>query len=174
MKHIIISGEIGVGKSTLIKRLTTALDVPTYGFYTKRANEPNESGLFPIYLHPAQCTEKERIYTAANTVGLVGSAERTAFPNVFDTLGVECIRSAKSDGIIVMDELGFLERDAFLFQSAVLDALSDNTPVIAAIKARHDIEFLERVRAHENVLLYTVTEQNRDALYMELKSLLIE
>lgn len=173
MKHILISGEIGAGKSTLIKRLTVALNVPVYGFYTKKADEPDESGLYPIYMHPAQFRENERTYTAANTVGTVGNAMRTACPNVFDTLGVECIRAAKPNGIIVMDELGFLEKDAAIFQSAVLDALSGSTLVIAAIKALRGVEFLERVRAHKNVSLYTVTEQNRDKLYAELKSLLM-
>ena len=41
MRHILISGERGAGKSTLIARLVSAFDGPVYGFCTKRLLEPD-------------------------------------------------------------------------------------------------------------------------------------
>lgn len=51
-----------------------------------------------------------------------------------------------------MDELGFLENDAKVFQSAVLCALDGDTPVLAAVKPK-DTPFLRAVRGHENAEL---------------------
>ena len=44
MRHILISGERGAGKSTLIARLVSAFDGPVYGFCTKRLLEPDAEG----------------------------------------------------------------------------------------------------------------------------------
>ena len=70
-------------------------------------------------------------------------------------------------GIILMDELGFLENDAKVFQSAVLCALDGDTPVLAAVKPK-DTPFLRAVRGHENAELVFIDEQNRDALLEKL------
>ena len=88
--------------------------------------------------------------------------------NVFDTLGANYIAAAKPGGYIIMDELGFMEKNAEAFKRAVFNALDGDIPVIAAVKARYDVDFLNRVRAHEKAQLYTITPENRDALYAEL------
>ena len=90
---------------------------------------------------------------------------------MFDTLGAAYINEARPSGIIVMDELGFMERDALLFQKAVLDALNGDIQVIAAVKARRDVEFLNRVRNSEKADVYDITESNREALYNKLVKL---
>lgn len=90
------------------------------------------------------------------------------YTNVFNTLGAEYITAAKPGGYIIMDELGFMEKDAEKFKRAVFNALDGNIPIIAAVKARYDVDFLNRIRAHEKAQLYTITPENRDALYAEL------
>ena len=86
---------------------------------------------------------------------------------MFDTLGAQLIESAPEGGIILMDELGFLENDARVFRSAVLCALDGDTPVLAAVKPK-DTPFLRAVRGHENAELVSIDEQNRDALLEKL------
>ena len=86
---------------------------------------------------------------------------------MFDTLGAQLIESAPEGGIILMDELGFPENDAKVFQSAVLCALDGDTPVLAAVKPK-DTPFLRAVRGHENAELVFIDEQNRDALLEKL------
>lgn len=43
MKHILIHGRRGAGKSTMIEKLVSELDVPIYGFYT-RTVQTNDAG----------------------------------------------------------------------------------------------------------------------------------
>ena len=87
---------------------------------------------------------------------------------MFNTLGAEYITASKPGGYIIMDELGFMEKDAEKFKRVVFNALDGNIPIIAAVKARYDVDFLNRIRAHEKAQLYTITPENRDALYAEL------
>lgn len=162
-KHILLCGERGVGKSTLIQKLLKANALPVSGFYTERL-KADTSGFHPIYIHSAG--ESARMYTEENLVGTCDAKVHNVRLSVFDTLGVQYLRAP--GGLIVMDELGFMEARAAGFTKAVFAALDEHTPVIAAVKARTDVPFLNAVRAHENCRVYTVTAENRDALYEAL------
>ena len=163
-KHILICGEVGVGKSTLIQRLLAHSSRPRYGFITKKL-EPDENGFHPIYIHPAGAIE--RVYNEQNLVGTCDRRIHNINLDAFNTLGVRYL-VAKPDGILLMDELGFMEAKAEAFTRAVLDALDGDIPVIAAVKARFDIPFLNDVRAHSKGQLYMITQENRDQVYEEL------
>ena len=172
MKHILICGERGAGKSTLIQRLCAAANAPIYGYCTKRMVERDADGLFPIYIHPAHKPEGERIYGSINLIGRCDGKMRDVYTEVFNTLGADYIAAAKPDGYIIMDELGFMEKDAEAFKRAVFNALDGDIPVIGAVKARNDIDFLNRVRAHEKAELYYITPENRNALYERLAGII--
>ena len=116
----------------------------------------------------SSCSEAERTYGSANLIGRCDICIRDVYTNVFNTLGAEYITAAKPGGYIIMDELGFMEKDAEKFKRAVFNALDGNIPIIAALKARYDVDFLNRIRAHEKSQLYTITPENRDALYAGL------
>ena len=55
---------------------------------------------------------------------------------------------------------------------AVLEALEGDIPVIAAVKHRFDVPFLNAVRAMPKAKRYTVTPESWEALYEELLPLL--
>lgn len=127
-RHLLICGERGVGKSTLIRRLLEHSTREVGGFVTKRLPVADENGFFsdlpPI---PHRRVRGERRNETANLVGTCDSRSSIRHPEVFDGLGAQLIKSAPSGGIILMDELGFLENDARVFQSAVLCALDGDT-----------------------------------------------
>lgn len=166
IRHILITGNAGIGKSTLIKKLLKELQKPVYGFVTLKMAEPGKE-TWPFYMFPAAQNEAERMCTEENLLGIRG-AKKEHRPEVFDTLGVELIRSAEPDGILLMDELGFMESDAERFQSAVLEALHGSIPVIASVKNKPGVPFLDAVRACPGAVIYTVTRENRDMLPDEI------
>ncbi len=165
-RHLLICGERGVGKSTLIRRLLTHSTRPLAGFVTKRLTAADENGFYPIYIYPAAQPECERRNAPGSLVGTCDSRRSIRHSEVFDTLGVRYL-AAPPESLILMDELGFLENDARAFQAAVLRALDGDTPVLAAVKPR-DTDFLRRVRSHPKAELVLLDEQNRDALYDRL------
>ena len=167
-QHIVLWGQRGVGKSTLARRLLEDWSGPVRGFVT-RASLPDADGFRSIYLHAAD--DPTPMEQACNRIGRTNRTEHTMWPEVFNGLGVELLR-AEPSSLILMDELGFLEQDAADFRRQVLRCLDGNIPVLAVIKHKTHIPFLQEIRTHPRVQLYQVTEENRDDLLTELSPLI--
>lgn len=166
-RHILICGDKHVGKSTIVTRLLEGCPVKKYGFITKML-PAGPDGFHSIYIHPAWEEISEWVFTDRNMIGTCDRKTHNIRLEAFNKIGADSILAAKHDGIIVMDELGFMESDAKVFTSAVLEALEGDIPVIATVKSRTDVEFLNKVRSSENATVYYITENNRDTLYDEL------
>lgn len=164
MKHIFLTGDSGAGKSTLIRRLLAAWELPYGGFVTKKEAK-DESGFHPIYLHPAAQAPEQRQYREENRIGSCDKRIRDQKPGVFDRLGVEYLRGAEDGSVIVMDELGFMEARAEHFKARVLELLEGDTMVLAAVKSRAEVPFLELLHRHPRAELFRVTPDNRDELF---------
>ena len=165
-KHIIISGDRHVGKTTLINKLLTHVNVPVHGFFTK-CEKPDADNLMAIYMYAAGDTIREK--RPDNCIGKTRGRIKMPNPEVFDALGVKLLSNHK-DGIIVMDELGYLESLSEPFRSKVLECLDGDIPVLATVKNR-DITFLNDVRNHPNTQVFEINEENRDRLYEELRDI---
>lgn len=159
--HVLIVGEQGVGKTTLIHRIIEELGTPVWGFETKKAACQTECG-FPVFIHE---TGKEWIEAQENLVGYCENKVRQRFPNAFDRFAEKL--QLPQEGIILMDELGTLENGAEVFCKRVLELLDGETPVLAAVKYK-DTAFLQAVRGHNNAKCFYLTPENRDSLYFEV------
>ena len=113
---------------------------------------------------------EERPYDPEHLVGTCDSRRSIRYPEAFDRLGPPLLTSG---GLLVMDELGFLENDAHLFQAAVLAALDGPVPVLAAIKPK-ETDFLRRVRQHPCGEVFYITPESREALYQRLRSRILQ
>ncbi|HAV20939.1 MAG: nucleoside-triphosphatase [Bacillota bacterium] len=82
----------------------------------------------------------------------------------FDTVGADSIRRGISGAnLIIMDELGRFELDAYEFRQAVMEALDSPVPVLGVLK-RDDNPFLNGIRSREDTEVLEVTEENRDGV----------
>lgn len=166
-RHILICGKKQVGKSTLVNRVIESIGRPVYGFRTK-ASEPDENGVRHVYMYPAQNVSPDDpdSMTTENHIGDTCGKVLDVNTEVFDRLGVSLIREAKDDGVLIMDELGFMEENARAFCDAVLDALDSDIPVLATVKdTDKNCGFLEAVRNHPRAVLLMIDEENRDELF---------
>lgn len=151
--HLFLTGEKGVGKSTLLRKLLGERTVS--GFYTVKTigdkgislhlisgDEVPDAGNFLCFCPPGQ-----------------DAWER------FDTLG--CAALERRGEVIVMDELGPAEERAKAFRAAVLRTLEGEIPVLGVLQ-KGDYSLYREVAGHRNVYLVEVTAQNRDSLAAEL------
>ena len=165
MKHILICGKRNSGKTELFERLLKACRMPVYGFQSC-ITATREDGFHEIHMFAIE--DRERRPMEENLIGICNRRERKVNLPVFETLGVSLLE-AKPDGILVMDELGFMEAEAPAFVDAVLRRLDGDNPVLATVRAGDlGSDFLDRVRMHPKAALYTVSPEKADALYEEL------
>ena len=157
MQHVLIVGCNGVGKSTLIRALLRRMNTPVYGMITKK--EPaRPDGFCPVYIHTYGMPKR---FSDENLIGLCRDGKSIAFPDAFDRFAKEMI--FPKDGVIVFDELGFLESGAAGFTESVLRTLGEAPFVIAAVRDKQT-PFLDAVRSHPRAAVYRIDEENRDAL----------
>lgn len=166
---ILICGDVQVGKSTLIKKLTADMGRVPRGYITKRIPAPEGETSF-VYLYdianPPEHIEDSAIIKAIAPDGA------TDYPEVMDTLAVEYLDGIPEGELVILDELGTLESKSPLFQKAVMEILGGNYDVLASVKAQNT-DFLRAVRSHPDCELFIITPKNRDELYDQLRSLVI-
>ncbi|MDF2921684.1 MAG: nucleoside-triphosphatase [Paenibacillaceae bacterium] len=160
--HLFLTGEIQVGKSTLIRQAVRQLGVTPGGFVTGFCSRERSLPDRSLYLNPAWT---EPAYDPAHTVVRFRSGERPSpDPAAFNRLGCRFIEESRGwANLMIMDECGQLEQEADAFRQCVLDSLNGSVPVIGVLK-RVRCEWLDAIARHPAVTLIEVTVHNRDGL----------
>ena len=165
MKHALIVGPRGVGKSTLIRRVVKTLDCPVFGFETKRETEMEDQELgFPIYIH--KYGERHR-YSKENLMGYCKRQKFNTITDAFNKYASNLMHPVLEGSLICFDELGFMEAQEKGFCDVVFEKLNEDIPVIAAVKDK-DFPFLNEVREHPKCRCFYITKENREALFVEV------
>ena len=163
--HIFLTGDIQVGKTTIIRRFLSQSGLSADGFMTYWEFESCDVQNLYLSSYSADSRPAERHLIAHD------SGQQLVLPenmtSVFDAHGSDILANSGKRDVIVMDELGFLESKAAAFQQAVMRHISGNVPVLGVIKPRQT-EFLDGIRAHPNVTVREVTAENRDAILVWL------
>ena len=167
--HIFLSGASGVGKSTVIAKVLSRMDVTVGGFcsgYGPDRGEPDRL----LYLWDAG---DNPVFADDCAVARVTDNRPHVIAGRFDTLGCAALRRAREErvGLIVMDECGRLEREEMQFRAEVLSCLDAATPVLGVI-GRGEGEWPEAIRNHPKVTVLEVTQDNRDNLPEQIFSML--
>lgn len=163
VRHLFLTGERGVGKSSLIKMLVEQAGDPVGGFFTVKSGNvfPGKSSLHLLSL------AEPLISSASNFLAFCGEPDEMTAGR-FDRLGPAALSAVKNPGLLVMDELGPHESEAFLFWEAIFHALDGPVPILGVLQ-KADSPFLEKVRSHPQVEVLEITEKNREWLRRNLK-----
>ena len=140
-KHLIITGEIGVGKTTrfkeIVKEFTKEQELPGITTYVV----PNE-----YVMLRENGTQKER---------MIGQFINEMYPVEvgFTELGIPALERALAGNSewVTIDELGFLESENREFQKTVREVF-DTKRVIAVLR-NQDLSFLNSLKQREDVLV---------------------
>lgn len=159
-RHVFLTGDIQVGKSTIINRVLEDTELILAGFKTLGANYLPD-GSSDIVIFPCEKSVEEGFVVANRS-----SLGKTVYPEVFDEKGVEFL--LRQGELVIMDELGYMESDAKLFQRTVLELLDKDTPVLGVLRNMHT-PFLDAVRNNKNVEVIFVTKDNREEIFLEIQ-----
>ena len=168
-KHLFLTGERGVGKSTLLRRLIAAKDLDCTGFETRHVEI---DGLRRAHMLHGLIGLPE---FENDCICCVRVSEKRSVPvlPVFEENGVSILQRSLSSPapFILMDELGRLERDAHGFIAQVGACLDSEKRVLGVLQ-RCSAAHVQAITAREDVTVLTVTPENRDELLKHLLNLL--
>lgn len=165
MEKILLVGRRRSGRSSMIRRLLQDVEAPVFGYETVTMCT-RADGYHEIYLYPYGLEQHEK--REENHVGDCNTRERVIHEQVFDTLGTSCL-TGKEGGILVMDEIGFMESEAAVFCRAVLNCLDGPLPVLAAVRTGIETPFLHQVAEHPDVHRIEMDPARFDEIYWELR-----
>lgn len=158
--HLFLYGKQKVGKSTLIRQVLKDLGIQPQGFQTYKLGDR-------VYMGPALAqplAEEGVLLGHCRNPG-----DQDIDPSRFDRWGGELLNLRPQGQWVLMDELGFLENRAVVFQRKVLELLDANVRIIGVIKEKAH-PFLDQVKAHPRVRLQEVRQDNRDQVAALVKA----
>ena len=155
-KHLFLTGRKQVGKSTVLRKLLENRQALPAGFRTLRV--PSQEGCSVHMFAPGESeyTEENRVFYKHKGVLYLDIAD-------FDRIGCDLLGKSKGRALILMDELGPTEVNARKFRQAVWETLNESDRVYGVLQVAES-DFLDQVAARDDVLVVTVTEENRDDL----------
>ena len=165
MKHVLIVGRPGIGKTLLMKRLAQELrGRPIDGFLTEELREQGERlGFWLSSLDGRQVLLAHKQMDSSHRVG-----DYKVNVAVLDDVGVSILQRARRQALVLfLDEIGAMELCSQAFQQAVAEAL-DHGPHIVATGGLHGPPFLDAVKRRKDVEIIPLSEANGSAVYEEL------
>ena len=161
MKHIFLTGEKQVGKSTLWKKVLEQSELFCSGFQTM---EYLIDGQFRGYRLHCLGPVPESFGNDVPISVFLRRKVHLPVPESFEIFGTALLQLAlETGGYIMMDELGTFEQNAPKFRQAVVDCLDGNCHVLGVLQKADD-PFLQEILQRPDVQVFTVTPENRDAL----------
>jgi nucleoside-triphosphatase len=169
--RLLLEGCPGIGKSTLARRLLALLQqagVPVAGFTTAELRTGGRREGFTVEaVSEARARLAHVDLPGPPRVGRYG-VDLAAFERV----ALPALRTPRTGGVVVVDELGKMELASAAFRDAVTQLLDRDVAVVATVhQARH--QFADAVRRRPGIRVVRVTEAIRDALPEQLMDRLI-
>jgi nucleoside-triphosphatase len=162
----LVTGAPGIGKTTLIRQVVSTMRMRAAGFYTED-------------LRTGGVREGFRIVTLEGDIALLASAGHPGPVLVskygvdiqeLERVGVAALRRAMARGhIIVADEIGRMQLFSREFRHTVNEAVRAGHPMLGTIMAGRN-PYADRIKAHRNVEVLTLTEDNRQETLNLLRS----
>ncbi len=159
-KNLFLTGPPGIGKTTVIRAVIEELEIDVGGFYTSEVRRGGDRiGFDIIDMRGGRGILARVDLRSPNRVGKYGVNRAD-----LERVGVSALeRGIAVSGLIVMDEIGRMELCSKSFQKAAIRALDSGTPVLGTIQDRSN-EFLDAVRARDDVEVVRLTQGNRDTM----------
>ena len=163
-KNLLITGLPGVGKTTLIKKLSEALkNLHPVGFYTAEIREGGErKGFELISLEGKSGLLSHKEIRSSYQVGRY-KVDIKSFDDFLDSISF----SNPLTRLIIIDEIGKMECLSDQFKKLLKETLISGKWVIATIALKGS-GLIAEVKERQDVKLFEITRSNRDIIFWEI------
>jgi nucleoside-triphosphatase THEP1 len=159
LKNILLTGPPRCGKSTLIEKLIKQIHRPVTGFFTRELKKKGRRVGFSI----VTLDGREGILAQEESRSPLKVGKYGVQVEELDRVAVASMVPARSDQIVIIDEIGKMECLSVLFRETLVRTLDSPNTVIGSI-ALQGTPFIEALKKRADVLLVNVDEKNRDSL----------
>lgn len=164
-KHLFLTGDKQVGKSTLLRRLIEAKQLNCTGFETQAFYLNGERRGFTLH----GCVDMPPYENDCICCARIGEKMSVPVLPVFEENGIAILKKslASPSAFILMDELGRLEKQAGAFIDQIYACLDSKKRVLGVLQ-KCSSEHVEAIAKREDATVLTVTQENRDRLLSQL------
>ncbi|MBV9282290.1 MAG: AAA family ATPase [Chloroflexi bacterium] len=153
----LVTGEPGVGKTTLIRQVVSTMRLRASGFYTEDLRSRGVREGFRIVTLDGETA----LLAATGHPGPVQVSKYGVDVHELERVGVAALQRALERGhILVADEIGKMQLYSHAFRQTILTAVRSGHPVLGTIMAGRN-PYADRIKAHRNVEIVTLDEANR-------------
>jgi len=165
-KNILLTGLPGVGKTTLIKKLSEKLKaLHPAGFYTSEIREEGiRKGFELVSLEGRRGVLSHIDINSPYRVGRY-KVDIKSFEDFLD--GISFFDN--STGLVIIDEIGKMECLSDKFKRVLEEILDSEKWVIATIALKGS-GLIAEIKKRQDVRLFEITQRNRDSLLREILS----
>ena len=166
-RHLFLTGDKQVGKSTLLRRLIDARSLECSGFETRAFFLNGERRGFTLHGRVDMPPFENDCIVCVR----VAQRKSVPVPDVFSVNGVQILHKSLESAApyLLMDELGKLECGEEAFCAQVMKTLDGSKRVLGVLQ-KCDSPLIDAIMAREDVTVLTVTQENREDLFNMLSS----
>jgi nucleoside-triphosphatase len=167
-KNILITGLPGVGKTTLIKKVSWKLrDSAPAGFYTAEIREKEIRKGFELISFGGRKGILSHVdIKGPHRVGKYG-VDIKGFEDFLATI----LFLDPATNLIIIDEIGKMECLSHKFRQLITEILDSERRVIATIALKGS-GVIEDIKKRDDIMLIEITQSNRESLVSEVLKLL--
>ena len=164
-RHLFLTGDKQVGKSTLLRRLIEAKKLNCAGFETQSFYLGDERRGFILHGRVQMPPYENDCICCAR----VEARRSVPVLPVFDENGTKMLQQSRlsNSPYILMDELGKLERQADAFIREIYACLDSDKRILGVLQ-KCGSEHVEDITKRDDVTVITVTSENRELLFEQL------
>ena len=175
MNNILLTGEVQVGKSTVIQKVLDMLkkdyDLKIGGYRGTRAliKEENKT----ILRFGMNSLSDNSSYKVLQNEIIDGKNNVTIYSESFDEYAPKLKADLENCNLIILDEIGFAESNSPKYLEVLNEAL-DSDKVVFGVLKKWDCPVVNGVRDRQDVTLFNIDEDNRDYIYNEIYLTLLD